>query len=113
VVSRLWTSAAGLYCLVGAFTTVRKQGRELRLLQEKVADVMLVTQLCTVFDILNGEAAVGEFFCKSMSDPLGEDQLSASLIFFARSGASGLKRAKRAKRVTPVFAQRMAQSSPS
>jgi anti-sigma B factor antagonist len=59
----------GLGSLVGAFTTARKHGGELKLLnlQEKVADVMLATQLYTVFDILNGEAAAVQSFCKSMS----------------------------------------------
>ena len=49
----------GLGSLVGAFTTVRKQGGELKLLNlsEKFADVMQITKLYTVFDIINDEAA--------------------------------------------------------
>jgi anti-sigma B factor antagonist len=49
----------GLGSLVGAFTTVRQQGGELKLLNlaKKVADVIQFTKLYTVFDIMNDEAA--------------------------------------------------------
>ena len=57
----------GLGSLAGALTTVRKQGGELKLLnlQEKVADVMQITKLYTVFDIIMGEAAAVESFIQS------------------------------------------------
>ena len=57
----------GLGSLVGAFTTVRKQGGELKLLNlpEKVADVMQITKLYTVFDILDDEAAAVKSFSQA------------------------------------------------
>ena len=57
----------GLGALAGAFTTVRKQGGELKLLNlpEKVADVMQLTKLSTVFDILNDEAEAVKSFNQS------------------------------------------------
>jgi anti-sigma B factor antagonist len=57
----------GLGTLVGAFTTVRKQGGELKLLNlpEKVADVMQITDLDTVFDILNDEALAVKSFSQA------------------------------------------------
>jgi anti-sigma B factor antagonist len=52
-----YIDSAGLGSLVGAFTTVRKQKGELKLLNltNKVQDVMQVTKLYTVFDIMNDE----------------------------------------------------------
>jgi anti-sigma B factor antagonist len=57
----------GLGSLVGAFTSVRKQGGELKLLNipEQVADVMQITKLYTVFDILNDEAAAVKSFSQA------------------------------------------------
>ena len=57
----------GLGSLVGAFTTVRKQGGDLKLLNlpEKFADVMQITKLCTVFDIINDEAVAVKSFSQS------------------------------------------------
>jgi anti-sigma B factor antagonist len=54
----------GLGSLVGAFTTTRKQGGELKLLNisEKVTDLMQITKLYTVFDIHTDEQiAVNSF----------------------------------------------------
>jgi anti-sigma B factor antagonist len=49
----------GLGALVSAFASVRKQGGELKLLNltDKAADLMQITKLYTVFDIMNDEAA--------------------------------------------------------
>ena len=49
----------GLGSLVGASVSVSNQGGELKLLNlpNKVADLMQITELYTVFDILTGEAA--------------------------------------------------------
>jgi len=49
----------GLGSLVGASVSVRKQGGELKLLNlpNKVADLMQITKLYTVFDIMTSEAA--------------------------------------------------------
>jgi anti-sigma B factor antagonist len=49
----------GLGSLVGASVSARKQGAELKLLNlpDKVADLMQMTKLYTVFDIVNDEAA--------------------------------------------------------
>jgi anti-sigma B factor antagonist len=57
----------GLGSLVGAFTTVRKQGGDLKFLNlpEKFARVMQITQLYTVFDIINDEAAAVKSFSQS------------------------------------------------
>src|SRR5450432_3778220 len=54
-----YIDSTGLGSLIGAFTSVRKQGGELKLfnLTNKVQDVMQVTKLYTVFDIFNDEAA--------------------------------------------------------
>ncbi|HET8924683.1 MAG TPA: STAS domain-containing protein [Candidatus Acidoferrum sp.] len=53
-----YIDSAGLGYLVSAFTSVRKQGGELKLLNltNKVHDVMQITRLYTVFDIMQAEA---------------------------------------------------------
>ena len=50
-----YIDSAGLGTLVGAFTSVKKQNGELKLLNltSKVRDIMQITKLYTVFDILN------------------------------------------------------------
>ena len=62
-----YIDTTGLGSLVGAFTTVRKQGGELKLLNlpEKLAGVMQITKLYTVFDIMNDEAAAVKSFSQS------------------------------------------------
>jgi anti-sigma B factor antagonist len=52
-----YIDSAGLGALVGAFTSVRKQKGELKLLNltNKVHDLMQITKLYTVFDIMNDE----------------------------------------------------------
>ena len=52
-----YIDSTGLGALVGAFTSVRKQKGELKLLNltNKVHDVMQITKLYTVFDIMNEE----------------------------------------------------------
>jgi anti-sigma B factor antagonist len=54
-----YIDSIGLGSLVGAFITVRKQGGEMKLLNvdDKVINVMQITKLYTVFDIVNDEAA--------------------------------------------------------
>lgn len=56
--------SAGLGSLVGASASVRKQGRELKLLDlpNKLLDIMQITKLYTAFEILKGEAAGVESF---------------------------------------------------
>jgi anti-sigma B factor antagonist len=59
-----YIDSMGLGSLVSAFVTVRKQGGHLKLLNvdDKVADVMQITKLYTVFDIMSDEAqAVASF----------------------------------------------------
>ncbi len=59
-----YIDSMGLGSLVAAFARVRKQGGELKLLNltNKVTDLMQVTKLYTVFDIMNDEAvAVSSF----------------------------------------------------
>jgi anti-sigma B factor antagonist len=59
--------SSGLGSLVGAFTSVRKQGGELKLLNltNKVEDVMQVTKLYTVFDVMDDEAVAIKSFGQS------------------------------------------------
>jgi anti-sigma B factor antagonist len=62
-----YIDSMGLGSLVGAFATVRKQGGELKLLNlpDKVADLMQMTKLYTVFEIANDEAAGVKSFSQS------------------------------------------------
>jgi anti-sigma B factor antagonist len=62
-----YIDSAGLGSLVSAFTSVRKQEGELKLLNltNKVQDVMQITKLYTVFDIMNDEAVGVKSFGQS------------------------------------------------
>jgi anti-sigma B factor antagonist len=62
-----YIDSAGLGSLVSAFTSVRKQNGELKLLNltNKVHDVLQITKLYTVFDIMNDEAEGLSSFSKS------------------------------------------------
>jgi anti-sigma B factor antagonist len=62
-----YIDSSGLGSLVGSFTSVRKQGGELKLLNltNKVHDVMQITKLYTVFDITDDEAAAVKSFGQS------------------------------------------------
>lgn len=62
-----YIDSMGLGSLVGAFTSVRKQGGELKLLNltSKITDLMQITRLYTVFDIMNDEAAGVKSFGQS------------------------------------------------
>lgn len=64
-----YIDSSGLGNLVGAFTSVRKQGGELKLLNltNKVHDLMQITRLYTVFDIMDDEAAGVKSFGHSAS----------------------------------------------
>jgi len=59
-----YIDSSGLGHLVSAFTSVRKQDGELKLLHltKKVHDVMQITKLYTVFDIMDDEAAAVRSF---------------------------------------------------
>ena len=59
----------GMGALVGASTSVRKQGGELKLLNlsNKVADVMQMTRLYTVFDVMIDEVTGVKSFGQSAS----------------------------------------------
>jgi anti-sigma B factor antagonist len=61
--------SVGLGTLVGAFATLRNKGGELKLcnLPNKVADVMQMTKLYTVFDIAKDEEDGVKSFAKSNS----------------------------------------------
>ena len=59
-----YIDSSGIGELVSAFTSVRNQGGELKLLNltKKVHDLLQITKLYTVFDIKDDEAtAVGAF----------------------------------------------------
>ena len=62
-----YIDSSGLGHLVSAYTSVRKQGGELKLLHltKKVQDVMQITRLYTVFDVLDDEAAAVKSFAPS------------------------------------------------
>jgi anti-sigma B factor antagonist len=62
-----YIDTTGLGSLVGALTTVRKQGGDLKLLNlpEKFAGVIQITKLYTVFDIMNDEAVAVKSFSQS------------------------------------------------
>ena len=62
-----YIDSMGLGSLVGAFVSVWKQGGELKLLNltNKVTDIMQITKLYTVFDIMNDEAAGVKSFGQS------------------------------------------------
>jgi anti-sigma B factor antagonist len=59
-----YIDSAGLGSLVGSFTSARKQGGELKLvnLTEKVTDLMQMTKLYAIFDISNDEAVALKSF---------------------------------------------------
>ena len=62
-----YIDSSGLGHLVGAFTSVRKQQGELKLLNltNKVHDVLQITRLYTVFDIMDDEAVAVRSFDQS------------------------------------------------
>jgi anti-sigma B factor antagonist len=62
-----YIDSSGLGHLVSTFTTVRKQGGELKLLNlnNKVHDLMQITRLYTVFDVSDNEAAAVKSFAQS------------------------------------------------
>jgi len=59
-----YIDSSGLGALVSSFTSVRKAGGELKLmnLTEKVDNLMAITRLYTVFDIEENEAAAVKSF---------------------------------------------------
>jgi anti-sigma B factor antagonist len=59
--------SSGLGHLISAFTSVRKQGGELKLLNltHNVHDLMQITRLYTVFDIMDDEAVAVKSFSPS------------------------------------------------
>jgi anti-sigma B factor antagonist len=63
----------GMGSLVGAYTSVRKQGGELKLLNlsNKVTDVMQITRLYIVFDVMIDEVTGVESFAPSASAAKG------------------------------------------
>jgi anti-sigma B factor antagonist len=70
-----YIDSSGLGELVSAFTSVRKQGGELKLLHltKRVHDLLQITKLYTVFDITDDEAAsVKSFSPATWSAPLLE-----------------------------------------
>jgi anti-sigma B factor antagonist len=62
-----YIDSSGLGHLVSAFTSVRKQGGELKLLNlsKNVHNVMQITKLYTVFDIMDDEAVAVKSFGQS------------------------------------------------
>lgn len=62
-----YIDSSGLGNLVSAFSSVRKQGGELKLLSltNKVEDVLQITRLYTVFDIKDDEAVAIKSFDQS------------------------------------------------
>ena len=62
-----YIDSSGLGALVSAFTSVRNQGGELKLLNltKNVHNVMQITRLYTVFEILDNEAVAVKSFGQS------------------------------------------------
>lgn len=62
-----YIDSSGLGHLVSSFTSVRKQGGELKLLNltDKIQDLLQITRLYTVFDIADNEAAAINSFGQS------------------------------------------------
>ena len=62
-----YIDSSGLGHLVSALTRVRKQAGELKLLHltSKVQELMKITRLYTVFDIMDDQAAAVESFAQS------------------------------------------------
>ena len=62
-----YIDSSGLGHLVSAFTSVRKQDGELKLLKltNKVHDLMQITRLYTVFNIMDDEAVAVKSFTQS------------------------------------------------
>jgi anti-sigma B factor antagonist len=62
-----YIDSAGLGALVSAFTSVRNEGEDLKLvyLTKKVQDLLQMTKLYTVFDIFDNETAAIKSFDKS------------------------------------------------
>ena len=61
-----YIDSSGIGELVSAFTAVRREGGELKLLNltKKVHDLLQITKLYTVFDIKDDEAAAIQAFAK-------------------------------------------------
>src|SRR5579871_2310887 len=61
-----YIDSSGIGELVSAFTAVRKEGGELKLLNltKKVHDLLQITKLYTVFDVRDDEAAAIQSFTK-------------------------------------------------
>lgn len=61
-----YIDSSGIGELVSAFTTVRNQGGELKLLNltKKVHDLLQITKLYTVFDVKDDEASAVKSFTK-------------------------------------------------
>ena len=61
-----YIDSSGIGELVSAFTTVRNQGGELKLLNltKKVHDLLQITKLYTVFDVKDDEAAAVKAFSR-------------------------------------------------
>src|SRR5205807_10487790 len=61
-----YIDSSGIGELVSAFTAVRKEGGELKLLNltKKVHDLLQITKLYTVFDVKDDEAAAISAFAK-------------------------------------------------
>jgi anti-sigma B factor antagonist len=62
-----YIDSSGLGNMVSSFTSVRKQGGELKLLNltNKVHDLMQITRLYTVFDIMDDEVVAVKSFGQS------------------------------------------------
>ena len=66
-----YIDSSGIGELVSAYTTVKNQGGELKLLNltKKVHDLLQITKLYTVFDVKDDEAAAVKSFSKYVQRP--------------------------------------------
>jgi anti-sigma B factor antagonist len=75
-----YIDSSGLGELVAGFTTLQKNGGELKILRltERVRELMVITKLLTVFDVFDDEQeAVGSF--RADSEPASTDVVTGKL----------------------------------
>src|ERR1700686_5290596 len=80
---RTMIDSSGLGSLVRAFTSIHTQGGELKLLNltNRVQDVVEITKLYTIFDIMNNEAVAIESFQSRGIAPIEFPTLSRRCLF--------------------------------
>ena len=78
-----YIDSSGLGALVSSFTSARKQGGELKLLNltDRVTDLMQMTKLYTVFDIKDDEAVAVNSFGQSTAATACPTPMTGHFVF--------------------------------